>query len=99
MTIRARIIGDEEWVSQGWVEVDPFDYQYDGPDPDGEIESYLSDVADGTVEYGWPQEYEGDDADYPPDLKMIAIKEALQDFEPIWFVDLPDDFETSISYG
>lgn len=100
MTIRAEIIGDD-FAPAGWVEVDPFDYSYTGADPDGEVEAYLAGVADGSVVFNWPAEDDvnGDD-EYPPDLKLLALKARLDGFAPIWYVDLPGDFETTtVTYG
>lgn len=100
MTIRADIICHDPMLPKGWVEVDPFDYAYSGPDPNGNIESYLSKVADGTHTFHWPTEDDAHTSDYPPGLILIALKSHLQGFDPVWYVDLPDDFEvTSITYS
>jgi hypothetical protein len=93
MTIRAEIIGGDIPVTQGWVEVDPFDYEYTGKDPSGEITAYLDGIANGTVEFRWPEDFETDREDYPPELKLIKIMHKLQYFDDIWFVELPEDFE------
>lgn len=100
MTIRAEIIGSD-CAPAGWVEVDPFDYHYTGADPDGAVETYLSDVQDGTRTFDWPEE---DDehygTEYAPDLKLLTLANDLRWLDPIWYVDLPADFETTtITYG
>jgi len=99
MTIRAEIIGGDIPVTQGWVEVDPFDYEYTGKDPSGEITAYLDGIANGTVEFRWPEEDDVHSGEYPPDLKIIEIQHTLQQFDEIWFVELPTDFDsTTIAY-
>jgi len=100
MTIRAEIIGGEVPLPQGWVEVDPFDYEYTGEDPDGKITAYLEGIADGSVEFDWPQEDDVHTGEYAPDLKIINIQHTLQGFDEVWYVELPVDFETTtITYG
>jgi hypothetical protein len=95
MTLRGLIIGNDSSGVEGWVEVDPFDFKYTGPDPDGEIKSYLNHIADGTIEYGWPADGGDYSKEYPSDLKLINIKETLEWFDEVWYVDLPDDLEPS----
>ena len=93
MTIRAEIIGDEPPRPEGWVQVDPFDYDYTGPDPTGEIEAYLNGISAGEVEFSWPVEDDVHEGEYPPDLKIIEIRQTLHGFDEIWVVSLPEDFE------
>lgn len=100
VTIRAKIIGGEIPVPRGWVEVGPFNYKYDGKDPDGKITAYLDGIADGSVTFDWPEEDDVHTGDYAPDLKIITIKHTLEHFDDIWYVELPSDFEeTTITYG
>lgn len=102
MTIRAEIIGSD-FAPAGWVEVDPFDYNYTGADPDGTVEAYLSDVQTGVRDFDWPEEddvHDDSTDDYPPDLKLVALSKTMRGFAPIWYVDLPDDFATTtVTYG
>ncbi|WP_178915435.1 hypothetical protein [Natronomonas gomsonensis] len=100
MTIRAEIIGSD-LAPAGWVEVDPIDYEYTGADPDGEVVAYLERVKNGTRSFDWPVEDDVNyDDEYPPDLILVAIKSEIQALDPVWYLDLPSDFEvTSIEYG
>lgn len=91
MTTRIKIVGSN-WDYAGWVEIDPFDYNYMGEDPDGEIENYLSRVKSGDITYGWPNDYATDE-DYPSKLKIMSIKQRLEGFDEIWKLKFPDDFE------
>lgn len=93
MTIRAEIIGGDIPLPRGWVEVDPFDYEYTGEDPDGEITAFLEDVANETVEFGWPADVDSDGQEYSPRFKLLGIRQNLQQFDEIWYVELPDDFK------
>lgn len=100
MTLHADIIGSD-FAPAGWVETDPFDYNYTGPDPDGRVEAYLSGIDDGTIKFYWPQENDKDDStEYPPDLTLLRITKRLDGFDSIWYTDLASDFETTtITYG
>ena len=86
----------------GWFEVDPFDYEYDGIDPDGEVVGFLDDVADGTWEFDTPHDSIGD-VEYPdqapPAYKVVVISQMLESFDSIWFVDWPDDYNPYPIYG
>lgn len=94
MTIHAEIIGSESKSVVGWVEVDPFNFSYSGPDPDGEINAYLTAIATGNLEFYWRQDGEAHDLD------LLQVKKNLEGYDPIWFVELPPDFEpTTITYG
>lgn len=92
MTIRVEIIPDDIGFSVGWVEVGPYDYEYNGADPDGEIEQYLSDVGDGTISYDWPEDYDSEGLEYPPEFEILHIKHRLEKFDEIWYIEFPDDF-------
>lgn len=98
MAIKAQIHCFPEG-SCGWIQVDPFDYEYTGPDPDGEVEAYLNGVATGEIKFHHGMEIDYDDSEYPPELKLMEIKNVLPSREGIWFIELPDDFENPITYG
>lgn len=89
MTIHCEITCSDPFGPCGWIEVDPVDYEYEGADPDGEIETYLRDLKEGEITHE-PADFPGE---YPPRHKTIMVKETLQTFDPIWLVHLPDDFE------
>lgn len=98
MTIKAQIYCFPEGDC-GWVQVDPFDYEYTGPDPDGEVEAYLEGIATGEVEFYYGVEEEPDEPEYPPALKLMEIKTVLPSNDGVWYIELPDDFENPITYG
>lgn len=79
----------------GWVETDPFAYDYSGPDPDNEIVPFLDDVDAGRVEFmnsteNPREDIEGDDQ--LPALKLLSIGHHIQVMNGIAFVLYHDDF-------
>jgi hypothetical protein len=82
----------------GWVEVaddGTVTYEYDGPDPDGEIGSYLEDLGAGEIEY-YKSPEEDPDSDNtlaPVDEKLVEIHTRLKTFDQIVGNKFHDDFQ------
>lgn len=69
------IILDADKVKKvGWVQVDPFDYEFTGDDPNGVIVDYLDSIDSGNYQFDWSAELipDGYDENELPAKKKIA---------------------------